>query len=99
MHERTDVFTHASKIIACICNHVHNCKEFQYIRTLLNFPATLFNCNYSTTVVDLIYDNCKIIDRSNDWSLLLFKEAFHIHRLNPVLNHGARASKELTIFR
>ena len=32
-------------------------------------------------------------------TLLLFKEAYHIRRCDPLLNHGARASKELTIFR
>ena len=77
----------------------YNCDEFQFIRTLLNFPANLLDCNYSTSLIDLIYSNCKVIDRSNDWSLLLFKETFHIHRCNPALNHGARASKELTISR
>ena len=49
---------------------------------------------YTINVVDLIFDNCYIIDRSNDWSLLLFKEAYHIRRCDPSLNHGARASKE-----
>ena len=61
--------------------------KVQYIHTLLNYPANLLDCNYSTSLVDLIYSNCKVIDLSNDWSLLLFKEAFHIRRLNPVLNH------------
>ena len=95
----TRIKEHAKSDKSEICNHIHNCKEFQNTRTLLNFPATLLNCNYSTSLVDLIYTNCKIIDRSNDWSLLLFKEAFHILRLNPAWNHGMRASKELTIFR
>jgi hypothetical protein len=61
--------------------------------------ANLLDCNYRTSLVDLIYSNCKVIDQSNDWSLLLFKEAFHIHCFNPALNHGMHASKELTIFR
>ena len=58
------------------------------------------NCiNNVVSMVDLIFENCYIIDRSNDWSLLSFKEAYHIRRCDPSLNHGARASKELTIFR
>ena len=84
-------------IVQKFSNHVHNCEEFQHIHTLLNYPTNFLDCNYPASLVDLIYSNCKLIDRSNDWSLLLFKEAFHIRRLNPVLNHGARASKELTI--
>ena len=50
-------------------------------------------------MVDLIFDNCYIIERSNDWSLLLFKEAYHIRCCDPSLKQGARASKELTVFR
>ena len=61
--------------------------KVQYIHTLLNYPANLLDCNYSRSLVDLIYSNCKVIDLSNDWSLLLFKKAFHIRRLNQVLNH------------
>jgi hypothetical protein len=52
-----------------IFNHVHNCDEFEFISTLLNFPANLLDCNYSTSLVDLIYSNCKVIDRLNDPSL------------------------------
>ena len=90
---------HAKSDNSEILNHVHNCEEFRYNHTLLNYPANLLCCNYSKSLVDLIYSNCKVIDGSNDWSLLLFKETFHIRRHNPVSNHGARASKEPTIFR
>ena len=72
---------------------------FEHVRSLLNLPCNLLNVKYTINVVDLIFANCYIIDRSNDWSLLLFKEAYHIRRCDPSLNHGARASKELTIFR
>ena len=57
---------------------------------LCKLSKYLLDCNYSTSLVDLTFSNCKVIERSNDWSLFLFKEAFHIRRLNPVLNHGAR---------
>ena len=39
--------------------------------------------SYTINVVDLIFDNCYIIDQSNDWSLLLCKEAYHIRRCDP----------------
>ena len=82
-----------------IHNHVHECEHFKHVLSLLNVPANLSGIKYTIRVVDLIFDNCYIIDRSNDWSLLLFKESYHIRRYDPPLNHGARASKELTIFR
>ena len=46
----------------------------------------------------LIFNNCKIIDKSDHWSLLLYKESLAIRRRKPNLNHGAKASKELIIF-
>ena len=78
---------------------MHDCEHFEHVLSLLNFPCNLLDVKYTINVVDLIFDNCYIIDRSNDWSSLLFKEAYHIRRCDPSLNHGARASKELTIFR
>ena len=47
---------------------------------------------------ELIFTNSKIIDRSDHWSLLLFKEPLAIRRLKPELDHGTKASKELVIF-
>ncbi len=52
----------------------------------------------NTNLTELIFRNCKIIDRSDHWSLLLFKESLAIGRRKPDLNHGAKASKELIIF-
>jgi hypothetical protein len=46
----------------------------------------------------IILNNTVIIDKSMNWSLLLYKEALHIHRQHPELNHGTKASKELVIF-
>ena len=41
-------------------------------------------------------ENSVIIDKSKHWSILLYKEAFHIHRQKPILNYGTKDSKELT---
>ena len=48
----------------------------------------------NTNLTELIFRSCKIIDRSDHWSLLLFKESLDIRRRKPDLNHGARASKD-----
>jgi hypothetical protein len=43
--------------------------------------------------------NTVIIDNSMNWSLLPYKEDFHVHRQKLVLDHGLkRRSKELVIF-
>ncbi len=95
----TRINEHAKSDKSEIYNHVHACEHFQHVLSLLNLPSNLLDVNYTISVIDLIFNNCYIIDRSNNWSLLLFKEAYHIRRCDPPLNHGARASKELTIFR
>ena len=65
---------------------MHDCEHFEHVLSLLNFPCNLLDVKYTINVVDLIFDNCYIIDRSNDWSLLLFKEAYHIRRCDPSLD-------------
>ena len=72
-------------------------RHFKHVLSLLILPANLSDIKYTISAVDLIFDNCYITDRSNDWSLLLFKEVYHVRRCYPPLNHDARPSKELTI--
>ena len=95
----TRVNEHAKSDKSEIYNHVHDCDYFEHVLSLLNLPCNLLDVKYTINVDDPIFDNCYVIDRSNDRSLLLFKEAYHICRCDPSLNHGTRASKELTIFR
>ena len=52
----------------------------------------------NTNTTQLIFENCKIIDRSDHWFLLLYKESLATRRMKPELNHGAKASKERIIF-
>ena len=79
-------------------------EHFLYYKTLFNFPHTLFNFPHTLFNLDdftsesIIFNNCKILDKSRHWSLLLFKESLYIHRQRPELNHGCKASKELIIF-
>ena len=43
-------------------------------------------------------DNTNIIDRDDNWNLLLCKEAYHIKRSTPFLNNGLKARRELRLF-
>ena len=80
---------HAKSDQSEIYNHVHECEHFEHVLSLLNLPLNLLDVKYRISIVDLIFDNCYITDRSSYWSLLLFKEAYHIRRRDPSLNHGA----------
>ena len=42
--------------------------------------------------------NSKIIDSSNNWNLLLYKEALHIKIRKSILNNGLKASRDLQLF-
>ncbi len=76
--------------------HINSCEHFLYYRTLFNFPHTLFNLDDFTSE-SIIFNNCKILDKSRHWSLLLFRESLYSHRQRPELNHECKASKELMI--
>ena len=67
--------------------------ELMNTQNQINLPANLLVIECTSGGVDLIFGNSCIIDRSNGWCLLLFKEACRIRRCHPLLKHGACASK------
>ena len=51
--------------------------------------------DFRTARINLVQDNTETIDRHKNWNILLFKEALKHKELNPILNSGLKASKEL----
>ena len=51
-----------------------------------------------TECINLVQDKTEIINRHRNWNIILFKEALKIKELNPILNSGLKASKELQLF-
>ena len=45
-----------------------------------------------------VRQNTRIIDESNNWNILLFKEAYHIKEKCPISNNGVKASREMQLF-
>ncbi len=88
---------HSTRENSEINAHINHCEHFQHIKSLMELSPDSTN-PINTNLTELIFRNCKIIDRSDHWSLLLFKESLAIRRRKPDLNHGAKASKELIIF-
>ena len=77
-----------------IYKHINSRDEFNLnSNLLLSLPF-----NEPSLLIETVMENNVIIDKSKHWSILLLKEAFHIHRQKPILNHGTKASKELIIF-
>ena len=89
---------HTYKKDSELYNHINSCKHFHYLQSLLNLPSNLLSLNEATNLQQLTLNNCHIIDKAKQWSLLLFKEALCIHQQKPLLNHGTNATKELVIF-
>ncbi|XP_066935534.1 uncharacterized protein [Clytia hemisphaerica] len=87
---------HATKKDSAIHDHLKECSEIEYLTTLLTFGVD--KPNYRSIIINIVNDNTKVIDSSDNWSALLFKEALYIKRLKPVLNNGLKASRDLYLF-
>ena len=88
---------HATNPNSEIHNHINSCKYFQYIKSLLEL-SPYNNEVINTNITQFILKNCKITDKANHWSLLLFKGSLAIHQQKLELNHSAEALKDLVIF-
>ena len=68
-----------------------------HIKSILElYPDDQTNLSQTCILPEFISNSSKIIDRSDHWSLLLFKEALAIRRFKPELNHGTKASKDFS---
>ena len=93
---------------SAVYKHLDDCTGVQHLLDIAPFHSSLFTSStpvnnsdkfdLRTTQINLARDNTEIIDRHKNWSILLFKEALRIKKLNPILNCGLKASKELQLF-
>ena len=88
-----------------IYKHLRDCDNIKHIQDLYNLSDIFTNENISSTTVinkeffaQTVCDNTNIIDRDDNWNLLLYKEAYHIKRLTPFLDNGLKATRELRLF-
>ena len=58
----------------------------------------LNDANMHELRLNLVRQNTRIIDQSNNWNVLLFKEAYHIKEKCPILNKNAKMSREMKLF-
>ena len=49
--------------------------------------------------INYVRNNIRVVDKSDNWSVLLFKEALAIKDNNPQMNSGLKASRDLNLFR
>ena len=79
---------HSDFRTSAVGKHLYECEHFHHI-------VKLFNISISSA----ISRNTRIIDKNNNWTKLCFLEPLYIKRLNPALNAGIKAIKELNLFR
>ena len=99
LHERTKEHAYAKgnkNEQSAIYEHLSLCTHYSHIADLFKIDTNSFNSNQFN--VSQIRDNTIILDRRNNWNVLLFKEALTIKKHRPTLNCGLTASKELQLF-
>jgi hypothetical protein len=75
----------------------YSCESYLFIISIFKRLLVL-PFNNLELLPQIVLNNTVIIDKSMNWSLLLYKGALRIHRQKPELNHGTKSSKELVIF-
>ena len=90
--------------------HLDECDEFNYILAISNINEDAFHDVIHDNDNDdqlqkkefrkeLTRQNTRILDRDDNWNVLLYKEAFYINRHKSSLNNGLKASRETVLFK
>ena len=94
LFERTK--EHVTLVDSEIKGHLDNCLNMEYLFFINSL--ILDDVNKHNFRLNLVRQNTRIIDESNNWNVLLFKEAYHIKEKCPILNNGVKASRERQLF-
>ena len=94
--------------ISAVYKHLDDCIGVQHLFDNASLHSSLFTSlapiqnsdkfDLRTTRINLVQDDTEITDRHKNWNILLFKEALKIKELDPILNSGLKAFKELQLF-
>ena len=67
--------------------------------TFISICNSMFHdVNTNEFRLNLVHHNTRIIDQSNNWNVLLFKEAYHVKEKCPILNNCVKASRDMQPF-
>ena len=79
--------------------HLSNCDKFHEITDMFAIGDDDIQIDPKSHIYNAVLDNCSILHRFDQWSQLCYLEAYYIKQLNPEINCGIRASKELSLFK
>ena len=73
------------QVTRAIKGHLDNCLNMKHLFSINNLVLNDVNTHYFR--LNLVRQNTRIIDQSNNLNLLLFKEGYHIKEESPILNN------------
>ena len=86
-------------------NHLDQCVEVPYLLNITSLDSALVlkdnnigSADIRNLRINLVIDNTKIIDRCENFNIILFKETMKINKRKPTLNTGLKVSNELQLF-
>ena len=87
---------HVTRADSASKGHFDNCLNVKHLFSVNNL--ILNDVNTHKFMLNRVRQNTGITNESNNWNVLLFKEAFHIKKNCPILNNGVKASGEMQLF-
>lgn len=94
LFERTK--EHVPGANSAINGHLHNYSNVEHLLSIDNLILNVANmCDFR---LNFVCHNTKIIDQSNNFNVLLFKETYHIKEKCSVLNNRVKGSREMQFF-
>ena len=87
---------HVTRANSAIKGHLDNCLNLEHLFSINNL--ILNDVNTHEFRLNIVRQNTRIIDESNNWNVLLFKEAYHIKEKCSILSNGVKASREMQLF-
>ena len=75
---------------------IDNCSNVEHLFSIIILVSN--DVNTHEFRLNLVLHNSRIIDQSNNWNVLLFKEAYHIKEKCPILNKGVKGTREMQVF-
>ena len=87
---------HVTRANSAIKGRLDNCLNVEHLFFINNL--ILNDVNTHEFRLNPVRQNTRIIDESNNWNILLFKEAYHIKEECPILNNGVKVSREMQLF-
>ena len=94
LFERTK--EHGTRADSAIKGHFDNWLNMEYLFSIKNL--ILNDVNTREFRLNLVCQNTRKIDESNNWKVLSFKEAYHIKEKCPILNNDIKVFRAMQLF-